>query len=185
VDKWEKDFSKSAYFEKLTLDQKEESEFIVTAFAEYMYSYIGLEPKKWDEEGVEECCIDGLPRKVCADNKFFVSISPVLAAFFRYIGGKKLNPNASKLAIKVEKLHSEIYKSSSNSKIWGFAKAFVMNAMKKNIDLTNEEEMKKYTASYNASLPKKSIFKKLGKLLSFGTKKSEQNHLSPDENPKK
>lgn len=37
------------------------------SFTEYMY-YYGLSPEEWNEDGLEECCLYTLPRKVTADD---------------------------------------------------------------------------------------------------------------------
>ena len=52
----------------MTEEQKKESEFVVMTFTKYMYSYYGLSPEEWDEDGLEECCLYTLPRKVTADD---------------------------------------------------------------------------------------------------------------------
>ncbi|MDP2844714.1 MAG: hypothetical protein Q8N79_01380, partial [Candidatus Methanoperedens sp.] len=68
IQTWMKTFNDSKYFKELTEEQQQESEFIISIFAEYMYSYNGLTPKGWDESGLVECCLDVLPRKVTADD---------------------------------------------------------------------------------------------------------------------
>jgi len=84
------EFSGSKYFEELTEEQKQESEFVFVSFTEYMYAYHGLSPEEWDEDGLEECCLYTLPRKITADKSYFESIAPVLSAFFAFLNEKKL-----------------------------------------------------------------------------------------------
>ena len=103
VYKWGAKFSKSKYYEELTEEQKQESEFVIRTFTDYMYSYLGLSPEKWDEGGLEECCLYILPRKITADESYFRSIAPVLSAFFRFIEEKGLVRDASNLVKKVDK----------------------------------------------------------------------------------
>jgi len=58
IHRWIIKFSKSKYFEELTKEQTEEAEFVISSFAEFMYSYQLLSPEEWDEDGLEECGCD-------------------------------------------------------------------------------------------------------------------------------
>jgi len=108
---WGVEFSRSKYFEELTEEQKQESEFVVMSFTEYMYSYIGLSPEEWDEGGLKECCLYTLPRKITADEFYFESIAPVLSAFFAFLSEKNLLKNTSQLIRKVKKIDRQIVKN--------------------------------------------------------------------------
>lgn len=156
IEAWEKTFHESKHFIGLTEEQKQESGFIISIFAEYMYSHIGLTPKKWNESGLVECCLDILPGKVTADKSFFKSIAPVLFAFFNFLGEKKLLRKASRLAKTVKEIDSQIVKNASDSSGWGFAKSMLMGAKKAGVDLENENEVNKFI-----------FFNNLKKLLKF------------------
>ena len=67
VDDWGFKFSKSEYYDKLTEEQKQESEAVIMFFTEYMYTYHDLLPEDWDDECVEKCCLETLPRKISAE----------------------------------------------------------------------------------------------------------------------
>jgi hypothetical protein len=149
VYEWSVAFSESKYFEELTKEQKQESEFVVMSFTEYMYSYEGLSPEEWDEEGLEECCLDVLPRKVSADESYFRSIAPVLSAFFSFVEEKRLLRNASNLARGVKESDKQIVKNASDPKNWGSAKSFFMAAKEAGVDTTNEVELKKFMVLHN------------------------------------
>ena len=149
VYKWGVEFSESKYFEELTEEQKQESEFVITSFAEYMYSYHGLSPKEWDEDGLKECCLYTLPRKITADESYFKSIAPVLSAFFAFLGEKNLLKNTSQLIRKVKKIDKQIVRNAKDPKNWGIAKTFAMAAKDAGVDITNEKEMQKFMALYN------------------------------------
>lgn len=146
---WVKAFSESKYFQDLTEEQQDESEFIVQTFTEYMYSNNLLIPEEWDESGLEECCLDTLPRKITADESYYESIAPVLSSFFRFLGEKELLKNASKLSNKVKKIDKQIVKNSSDSSSWGMAKTMFMNAKKAGVDIENEDELKKFMYLFN------------------------------------
>lgn len=146
---WGKAFSESKYFQDLTEEQKRESEFIVMTFTQYMYSYHLLIPEEWDESGLEECCLDTLPRKITADESYYRSIAPVLSSFFKFSGEKGFLKNASNLARKVNKIDKQIVKNSSDSSRWGMAKTMLMSAKKAGVDIENEAEIKKYMNIFN------------------------------------
>jgi hypothetical protein len=146
---WFVEFIKSQYYEKLTEEQKEESEFVIMSFAEFMYSYHGLPPEEWDEDGLEECCLDTLPRKVSAEESYYISISSVLSAFFGFLGEKSLLKNAQGLRRRVKSIDEQIIKNAIDPKNWGIAKSFTMAARKAGVDITNEKEMEEFMALYN------------------------------------
>lgn len=146
---WFVEFQKSQYYEKLTEEQKEESEFVIMSFAEFMYSYHGLFPEEWDEDGLEECCLDTLPRKVCAEESYYKSISPVLSTFFEFLWERNLLKNAQRLIRRVKSIDEQIIKNAIDPKNWGIAKSFMMAAKKAGVDVTNEKEMEEFIALYN------------------------------------
>ena len=149
VYEWGVEFSRSKYFEELTEEQKQESEFVVMSFTEYMYSYHGLSPEEWDEDGLKECCLYTLPRKVTADESYFESIAPVLSVFFAFLSEKNLLKNASKLIKKVKKIDKQIVRNARDPRNWGIAKSIAMAAKDAGVDITNEKEMRKFIALYN------------------------------------
>ena len=146
---WCVEFSKSKYFESLTEEQKEKSEFVIMSFAEYMYSYFGLRPEEWDADGLEECCLDILPRKVSASESYYRAIAPVLIAFFSFLGEKKLLRRTLPLIRRLEEIGEEIVTIANNPANWGMAKRFVMSAMDAGVDISNQEEMDKFMAFHN------------------------------------
>jgi len=154
VYEWGAEFSKSRYFERLTEEQKQESEFLLTSFAEYMYSYEGLTPEEWDEGGLEECCLYTLPRKISAEESYFRAIAPVLSAFFSFLGEKELlkSESAANLARRVKEIDKQIIKNAADPRNWGPAKSFVMAAMRAGVDVMNQKEMDQFMVLYNLAL---------------------------------
>jgi len=144
IETWIKIFNASKYFKELTEEQQQESEFIISIFAENMYSYIGLTPRQWNESGLVECCLDVLPRKVTADDSFYRSIAPVLYVFFKFLGEKKLIRKASNIAKKIKEIEPQIMKNASDSSRWGFAKSMLMGARKSGVNLENENEVNRF-----------------------------------------
>jgi len=155
VNEWGLQFSKSPYFENLTKDQKQESEFIVMTFSEYMYSYEGLSPEEWDEAGLEECCVHTLARKVSAETSYYQAMSPVLEGFFRFLDEQNLLRRASRLATKVKSLAKQIEQAADDPRNWGMAKSFVMAAQSAGVDPSQKGDMQKFMMEYNQQLLEK------------------------------
>lgn len=151
---WGVEFSKSEYFEELTDEQKRHSEFITQSFAEFMYSYYGLQPEEWGERtidgGLEECCTWVFPKRITADQSCFESIAPVLSAFFSFAGEKGLLNNASELVERVQDIEREIVENASNPKNWGLAKSFLMIAKEAGVDIEDEQELNDFLKSCGA-----------------------------------
>lgn len=166
VKKWYELFSKSRHFEELTQEQKKEAEFVVTSFAEYMYSYHLLSPEEWDEYLLEDCCVNILPRKVTADESFFKSVAPVLSAFFAFTEENGLLKNSSVLAERVKKIHEQVIMNAANPEYWGMAKSFLMTAKNAGVNIEDERELNSFAAFLNLQLmrqPKGSV-KQFGKV---------------------
>lgn len=149
INEWGIAFSESNYFKELTEEQKQASEFIIMTFTEYMYSYHGLSPEEWNENGLEECCLDTLPRKITAEESYYRSIAPVLSAFFKFLEEKVLLKNASRLVKKVKKLNKQIIKNASDQRRWGMAKSMLMAAVKAGVDIENHNELSKFMYSHS------------------------------------
>jgi hypothetical protein len=138
---WVAEFSKSKHFDQLSEDQKQESEFIMETFSEFMYSHHGLSPHEWNVVELEECCLETLPRKVSADEIYFQSIAPVLCAFFAFAEGKSVLKNASMLVKRVRAIDKQIVKNASDPEHWGISKSLVMGAEDAGIDVMDEGEL--------------------------------------------
>ena len=149
INEWYIAFSESKHYKELTEEQEQVSDFIIITFAEYMYSYHGLSPEEWNENELEECCLDTLPRKITAEESYYRSIAPVLSAFFEFLEEKALLRNTSILKKKVKKLNKQIIKNSSDPRRWGTAKSMLMAAVKAGVDLRNQNELNKFIYSYS------------------------------------
>ena len=147
--KWVAEFLNSKHFDQLSEDQKQESEFIMETFSEFMYSYQGLSPHEQNAEELEECCLETLPRKVSTDEIYFQSIAPVLCAFFSFAEEKKLLKNASILAKKVRAIDKQIVKNASDPEHWGISKSLVRAAEDAGVDVMDEDELHQFVTRYN------------------------------------
>jgi hypothetical protein len=144
------EFSKSKYYERLTEEQKRESEHVIMIFTEIMYSYHGVSPEEWDEERLEECCLYTLPRKITADKSYYKSIAPVLSAFFEFVQAKGLPRNSSDLAERVREIDKQIVENAADPRNWGIAKSFLMAAKDAGVNIQDQKELNKFIQFYNS-----------------------------------
>ena len=155
VKEWIAEFSKSEHFNELTYGQKHESGFIIDTFTELMYSYHGLTPEEWDEDGVEECCLYTLPRKIATDIFYYKSLATVLSVFFAFLSEKNILKNAPKLIRRLRKIDKQIVRNAQDPNNWGMGKSLVMSARNAGVDITNKTEMDSFINIYNKQLAKK------------------------------
>ena len=153
VHEWVAEFSRSKHFDQLSEDQKQESEFIMETFSEFMYSHHGLSPHKWNAEELEKCCLETLPRKVSTDEIYFQSIAPVLCAFFAFAEERNLLKNAATLAKRVRAIDKQIVKNASDPEHWGISKSLVRAAEDAGVDVMDEDKLHQFITRYNAATP--------------------------------
>ncbi|WP_333861443.1 SEC-C metal-binding domain-containing protein [Clostridium sp.] len=153
ISDWINEFKSTEHFNKMNDLEKENSEFVVEVFSDYMYEYEGLKPLEWDEVGLIDCCLNILPQKVSADADKFKCVSPVLESFFNFLDENKYVLNGKKLSKSVKQISRQIVKNAVDPNRWGMAKRFVMGAKNRGIDITDEKEMNQYMLDYNNNKP--------------------------------
>lgn len=149
---WYEAFMKSPQHEALTGAERDEAPSVVQFFVEFAYNYFGVEPAGWDCGVVVECCGELMPRKVNAPLPFFQAVAPVLSAFFDFLAGKSLLPNAHALAKTVAAMGDDIVTASQERSNWGIAKSFAMAAEKAGFDLDDPEALDAFVNEYNSRL---------------------------------
>ncbi len=149
---WGIEFRKSSYFDELTEEQKKWSEAVVGGFAERAYSYIGVGPEEWDEDVLDEVCLEIMPAKDTAEDSFFQSIGPVLSAFFGFLASAELLNGADRLAARAGKISRAIAKNARDPRRWGMAKSLAMKALEAGVDLTDERQVNAFFAAYSAHM---------------------------------
>lgn len=126
---WLKEFAGSEYFDPLSETAKDEAEFIIRAFAQYMYSWQYELPNKWTVSSLETVCLEALPSKVSADDSTFECVSPVLVQFFNFLSSREYHLEADKLSARVEYLHDGIVERARDPRNWGMAKSAHMSGL--------------------------------------------------------
>jgi len=61
--------------------------------------------------------------------------------------------NAIRLILTVKEIDKQIVRNARDPKNWGIAKSFVMVAKAAGVDITDEEEMRKFIEIYNMQQP--------------------------------
>lgn len=142
-------FVESQCFLSLSQSQKENAEFILSVFTDYMYSYHGELIGKWTIPEVKDCCCNTLPRKISADEDCFQAIAPVLMAFCNFLEEQKIIKQAKKFTELLTTIEQKIVANSQNPSYWGMAKSFFMQGEKSGFDMLNEEERNNFFALNN------------------------------------
>lgn len=152
VKAWWTEFKGTMEYNRLTETERNEGMSVVSAFADFMYSYEGEMPKQWTDNSLWNVCTDFMPRKVMGDEGFFSAISPVLTAFFEFLGKMGYQGNAKRLANRAKSLGNAIVQASKNQSNWGMGKSFLSQAKGSGVDISDQEQLMQFIAAYNESL---------------------------------
>jgi len=140
IRKWLRHFLRSENFQELSNTDKDNTEFIVEVFADYMHDYEGKIPKKWTLNSIKEVCLNWVPNKISAKKELFESFGKVLIVFFLFLEERKYLKTKVFQELIVE-IQGEIIENSEKPSNWGMAKSFMMKAMGSGVDLNDKDEM--------------------------------------------
>jgi hypothetical protein len=146
---WFDQFLISSSFEKLTDEQKENVDFILHCFGEYLEHVDASDPADWNINNISELCLEVFPRKITAELALFKCIGPVLIAFFNFLSENKLLKQAWKLSTCIKTIQSDIPKQAADSSNWGMAKTLAMKALKEGVDLSDLTQNEKFIRQLN------------------------------------
>lgn len=161
VNSWIDEFKGTFVYQNLSLAAKKETSSAISIFTELMYSYYLLSPLKWTAKALEGICCDVLPRKVLADERFFVSIEPVLTAFFSFLAEKEYLPKAPVLIKRLHKIAPEMLRIADSQNDWDLGKKLFAEAKAEGLlDETDEASLKRSLEQYiaNTNLENSSAF---------------------------
>ncbi len=108
------EFKKTERYMKLSHDAKDESELVVNAFSEIMYNSFLMVPRNWNGRRTVECCLDILPNKVMAGEKFYAALVPVLEAFMLFCHEKGYVPEGEHIAWRLKNIEDQIAEEFNN-----------------------------------------------------------------------
>ena len=145
-DKWFDLFAKSPFFEQLNDIQKENADFAIDVFINYLDGYIGTSLHDCTPEDAIEMCLDILPRKVSADDEFFGGLASLLGIFFEFLEENGHIPIGNGKAIKntLKDMDAKTLAASKDPSNWGMAKSMVMSAQEQGLDLTDEDDKNEF-----------------------------------------
>ena len=143
-EKWKEEFNNSVFYNTLNEFQKENAGFVIGTFTEFMFNYEEVEPQEWTPLNILRVCLEIVPGKISADEEIFENYGEILIQFLKFLGNENYISNSHSLAIAVEKIKDKIPIEAKNSDNWGLTKSMMMSAQKEGLDLSNEEDIKKY-----------------------------------------
>ena len=115
--------------------------------------YLGVTPPQMSPDDVCEILFDLIPRKVSASADEAPEIIHELRAFWIFLQREFHLENATAcLGVLNEQAARELKKKMSNPASFGIAKSFVMMGMDRGFDLSSEEGINEWMATYNAEL---------------------------------
>lgn len=162
-DKWVRHFQRSDSYKDMEKTYRDNTDFILETFFDYMYNYKGKIPKKWSVNSAKEVLLYYVPTKITADKELFKSYGEVLLKYLIFLGERKYLKTQS-LAKYVSKIKNEIYEKSQDSSKWGMAKSFMMKATNAGVNLNDEKSMEDFLKK-----------EQLKSLLGLGTKEEEKS----------
>lgn len=146
------DFLASAEGERFAGD--EDARDIVTLVIDFAADYMDGRPLRWSPAVVEIFMTAWLPRKVLREPGFFARVADVLPAWVRYAGRCWGAPAdaVEEVAASVSDWEEELLDAVNDPAAWGPAKTFAAAMAEAGIDPTDEAEVERFVAAYNASL---------------------------------
>jgi hypothetical protein len=116
-------------------------------------NYLSVTPPHMSPDDVREILFDLIPRKVSTSADEAEEIVHELQAFWAFLQREFHLENATAcLKVLDERAARELKKKLSNPANFGIAKSFVMMGMERGFDLSSEEGINQWMATYNAEL---------------------------------
>jgi hypothetical protein len=120
---------------------------------DYGLDYLGKTPPQMSPGDLSEILFDLFPRKVSAEADEAPHIIRELQLFWQFLQREFSLENATAcLKVLDNNAVRELKREMSNPANFGIAKSFVMMGMQRGFDVTSEEDMNTWMATYNAEL---------------------------------
>src|SRR5437588_8030872 len=115
--------------------------------------YLSVTPPKMAPRDLREILFELFPRKVSAPADEAPEIIRELQAFWQFLQREfQLENAAACLGILNDRAARELKKKMSDPSTFGIAKSFVMMGMERGFDLSSEEGINQWMATYNAEV---------------------------------
>jgi hypothetical protein len=116
-------------------------------------NYLNVTPPQMSPDNVREILFDLFPRKVSASADEAPEIIRELQAFWNFLQREfHLENAAACLTLLDEKTARKLKKEMSDPANFGIAKSFVTMGMQRGFDMSSEEDINKWMATYNAEI---------------------------------
>jgi hypothetical protein len=144
-------------FEQSPEGQTLQDEGIESGWASMMIDfgldYLGKTPPQMSPDDLREILFDLFPRKVSAEADEAPDIIRELQLFWQFLQREfSLENAAACLKVLDNNAVRELKEEMSNPANFGIAKSFVMMGQERGFDMTSEEDMNAWMATYNAEL---------------------------------
>ena len=115
--------------------------------------YLSVTPPQMSADDMREILFDLFPRKVSASADEAPEIVRELQAFWNFLQREfHLENAAACLTVLDEKTARKLKKEMSDPANFGIAKSFVTMGMQRGFDMSSEEDINKWMATYNAEI---------------------------------
>lgn len=138
------DYEESDFFQNLSEFQQKSAFGIIVNFTDFAFQFHHITPDKWTADNVEKVCLSSLPKSYPANEETFEAMIPVLKSFMRYLESEDLQENTDRIVNRLDKIERRMLEKAIDEDNWDANKTIMMMGLDKNIDLTNEFEMKDF-----------------------------------------
>jgi hypothetical protein len=121
----------------LSDDFCEELPFILGTFCEFCYRYHLQKPGQWTTAVVWDVCENIMPRKMVADDRCFLLVTPVLCLFLKWMSSENYLPETAILQQTLHAIEKNILENARNPSCWGMGKTLMMMAKIKGENLNS------------------------------------------------
>ena len=130
--------------------------FWVNSMVEYGIDYLGVTPARLSPDQLRELLFDIFPRKVSADADEAPQAIHELQAFWQFAQREfQLENAAACLKVLDDKAVRQMKKEMSNPANFGMAKSIMMTGKARGFDMTSEEGINEWIATYNVEMASK------------------------------
>lgn len=124
-----------------------------TMVIDFGINYLSITPPRMTPSGLREILFEIFPRKVSTTADEAPDIIRELQAFWQFLQREfQLENAAACLKVLDDRAARQLKKELSDPANFGIAKSFFMMGLERGFDMTTEEGMNKWMATYNAEL---------------------------------
>jgi hypothetical protein len=137
------------------IDGGSEPADVVSMAIDFCADYVDGRPLRWSPVVVELFMADWLPRKVLADEAYFLAVPRALDAWIRYAGRLRGLPSwaVERTLEAVAEWTDPMLRTARNGERHGPAAAFLAAAQEAGVDLSDEGALASFVAGWNARSP--------------------------------